>query len=489
MKYLTKYGPWAAAVIAVLLLVYGVVSIRNYRPPTEFTMATGREGGAYYKYGLEYQRLLAEQGYTLHLAPTAGSKDNLDLLEAGEVDVALVQTRTAGERDTENLTSLGSLFYEPLWIFYRHTTDSEQNPESDKTSVRFIADLADREIAIGEVGGGTHDIARAILADNGITEEDATFHALPNSEATQALLDGELDVVFMIASPEAQPVMELLTAPGIELLSIERVLAYESRYDDVTVVTLGEGAIDLARNIPSEDKQLLSAVATFVAPSDLSPDLARILLIVAEEVHGPGGILEYRDEFPSAKLVEIPMDVTAEGYLERGPTGLDRFFPLWMASRLERLLFLLVPFLILLYPLFRTTPLAVGFFFRFRINRWYRRLRQIELSADTMTVPELDEQIAWLDELEGGLAKRLAVPMMYLADVYMLRFQVKRVEQRLRHLRELQLSGGAVSGGDSANPDSGAGAAGQPGDDTSDGSNDPDFPILAALDDAFPPQS
>ena len=95
------------------------------------------------------------------------------------------------------------------------------------------------------------------------------------------------------------------------------------------------------------------------------------------------------------------------------------FFPLWMASRLEKLLFLVVPFLILLYPLLRTTPLAVAFFFRIRINRWYRRLRSIELTVDNMTVEELEERIAWLDELEQDLARRLAVPMMYLADVYL----------------------------------------------------------------------
>lgn len=431
MKYVTKYVPWLAALVLLGLLAYGIITIRNYLPPSEFTMATGREGGAYDAYGQEYQRLLAERGYTLNLVPTAGSKENLELLRDGQVDVALVQTNTAEEGDAENLVSLASLFYEPLWIFYRQTAENEE--------IRFISDLAGRDIAIGEAGGGTYDIARFVLSENGVTEDNATFHELPNSEATQQLIDGAIDVAFMISAPESQSVMTLLTEPDIELLSIERVLAYQSRYNKISTVALGEGAVDLARNIPSEDKALLTAVATFVAPRDLSPDLVRLLLTVAEEVHGPGGILEHSGEFPSAKLVEIPMDAGAEAFLENGPTGLERFFPLWVASRLERFLFLLVPFLVLLYPLFRTTPLAVSFFFRFRINRWYRRLRTIELGANQMSVDELNEQSAWLEELEGELAKRLAVPMVYLADVYMLRFQVNRVGQRLRTLRDLKL--------------------------------------------------
>lgn len=432
MKFISKYWLWILVAVLLGIVAYGAVTVRNYRPPSEFTMATGREGGAYHAFGQRYQELLAEQGYTLNLVSTAGSVENLQLLREGKVDVALVQTGTATEQDKETLSSLGSLFYEPLWIFYRQQEDDD---------VRVIADLAGRDIAIGEVGGGTYDIARFILEENGITEENATFHALPNSEAAQQLLDGQLDVVFLIASPEAQSVMELLLTPGIELLSIERALAYRSRYNNIATVTLGEGAIDLDLNIPDEDKVLLSAAAAFVAPDHLSPDLARLLLTVADEVHGPGGILEDQGEFPSAEYVELPMDVAAEGYLETGPTGLDRFFPLWIASRLERLLFLLVPFLILLYPLFRTTPLAVAFFFRIRINRWYRRLRQIELGIDTMHIQELDENIAWLEDLEQDLAKRLAVPMMYLADVYLLRFQVNQVRNRLERRKNLLLAG------------------------------------------------
>ena len=444
---------------------------------SEFTMATGRESGAYHKFGLEYKQLLAEQGYTLHLVPTAGSVENLQLLEQGKVDVALVQTGIADDEDAETLSSLGSLFYEPLWIFYRQEPGDEP--------IQVIADLAGREIAIGEEGGGTHDIALWILEENDITAENATFHALPNSDAVESIQDGEVDVVFMIASPEAQPVMDLLTTPEIEVLNIERVLAYQSRYNNITAITLGEGAIDLGLNIPDEDKVLLTAVAVFIAPHDLSPDLARLLLTVAQEVHGPGGILEDRNEFPSTKLVELPMDVTAEGYLERGATGLDRVFPLWIASWLERILFLSIPFLILLYPLFRATPLAVGFFFRIRINRWYRRLRKIELGANTMSIEELNEQIVWLDELENELAKRLAVPMVYLADVYMLRFQVGRVGQRLEKRRDLLT--GVTSPDDKDKED---GNEHEPASlfDVDDVDGD-DFPLMSSFDDPPPAKS
>lgn len=445
MRYITKYGPWIAASFALAFLIYVGITVYNYRPPDEFTMATGREGGAYYAFGLEYQQLLEEQGYTLNLIPTAGSKENLRLLEEGKVDVALVQAGTASAEHADTLKSLGSLFYEPLWIFYR--MDAEGAP-FDR-----VTELGGHRIAVGEKEGGTYDIALRILELNGIDASDSTLLPLPNQEAAAQLKAGDIDVMFMIASPESDVVMDLLVNSDIEVLSIERTHAYKSRYSEISTIILGEGSIDLANNIPDEDKTMLTTVAAFVSPHDLSPDLARLLLTVAEEVHGSGGILEDRGEFPSNKLVQLPMDVAAEGYLETGPTGLDRFFPLWMASRLERTLFLVVPFLVLLYPLFRTTPFAVSFFFSFRINRWYRRLRMIELHMNDMTVEELEEQIVWLDELEKDLAKRLGVPMMYLADVYMLRFQVGQVNHRLEKRQEDLISGAAKIGEESPDED------------------------------------
>ena len=179
MKHVTKYGPWIAAFFAVALLVYGIVTVRNYQPPTEFSMATGAEGGAYHKYGLEYQRLLAEQGYTLHLVPTAGSKENLELLEEGMVDIALVQTSTAGDADIASLSSLGSLFYEPLWVFYR--------PEAGDDSIRSVV-RSDGQGHCHWRGGRRHARHRAFrLAENGVTDDNATFHALSNGEARSSI--------------------------------------------------------------------------------------------------------------------------------------------------------------------------------------------------------------------------------------------------------------------------------------------------------------
>ena len=72
----------------------------------------------------------------------------------GKADVALVQAGTATDEQAEKLSSLGSLFYEPLWIFYRM--------ESGDTKLHRVTDLHGQSIAIGEEDGGTYDIAKFI---------------------------------------------------------------------------------------------------------------------------------------------------------------------------------------------------------------------------------------------------------------------------------------------------------------------------------------
>ncbi|PYN92891.1 MAG: hypothetical protein DMD91_31405 [Candidatus Rokuibacteriota bacterium] len=53
------------------------------------------------------------------IQPGPGSVETLGRLRRGEVTVGFVQGGTAADQDAEQLVSLASLFYEPLWVFHR----------------------------------------------------------------------------------------------------------------------------------------------------------------------------------------------------------------------------------------------------------------------------------------------------------------------------------------------------------------------------------
>jgi TRAP-type uncharacterized transport system substrate-binding protein len=128
------------------VIVCAVVFLLNTMPPHSIAMATGPEGGGYYEIGRQYQELLARSGVELRLVPTAGSLENLALLRDPKsgVDIALVQGGTIGNAAGE-LESLGTLFYEPLWIFHRGGVEGAT-----------LAALRGRKVSIGPVGSGSH---------------------------------------------------------------------------------------------------------------------------------------------------------------------------------------------------------------------------------------------------------------------------------------------------------------------------------------------
>lgn len=429
---LWRFTLWTLIAALIVGGVYAVFKVLSYPPPHEFTIATGREGSDSYNFAILYQERLAELDYTLNIRPTAGSDETLALLAEGEVDTGFVEGVVSASDDTSGLESLASLFYIPLWAFYRSDLiDLASN----------VRDLEGATIAIGEIGSGTNRSGRFILKENGITEDNATLLSIADQEAARRLMAGEIDVMIMLASPKSDVVAQLLQETNIDILNNRRSLAYESRYNNITILTLGEGAIDLARNIPSEDKELLATVGTLVANKNLHPDLARLLLIVAAGVHKEGGLFEDRGEFPSAKLVSIPLDKDAENFLENGSTGLDQYMPLWVASRIERILFIAIPVLILFYPFFRGTPLVFAFFFRYRIYRWYHYVRKIELGIDEYDLDTIDFKIVELNTLQKELTQGMRVPVMYLQDFYNLRLHINLVIGRLNRQKELLQQG------------------------------------------------
>jgi TRAP-type uncharacterized transport system substrate-binding protein len=155
-EFLRSY--WHVVTIAVTagVLVCAALFLFSNLPPRSIAMATGPEGGGYYEIGRQYQELLARNGVELRLVATAGSLENLALLRDPKsgVDIALVQGGSVG-KETGELESLGTLFYEPLWIFHRGGLEGGT-----------MAALRGRKVSIGPVGSGSHALLLRLLRLN-----------------------------------------------------------------------------------------------------------------------------------------------------------------------------------------------------------------------------------------------------------------------------------------------------------------------------------
>jgi uncharacterized protein len=390
-------------------------------PPRHIVMATGAPDGVYYYYGRIYHDLMAREGIEVTLVETAGSIANIDLLNQGKVDVAFIQGGTRTDDGDTPLRSLGSLYFEPIWLFVRKNLP-----------VAKLADLRGRRIAVGIEGSGTRALALQLLADIGLDGTTDQIFAMGGSDAATALKEGRLDGAFLIGPANARLVRELFAAPDIRLLPVDHPTAFRLQHRFLSLLTLPQGAIDLTADVPPTDTVLLAPAANLVVRDDFHPALAELLLIEARKVHGYAGIFEESGEFPSRKYLDYPIAEAAERFFDSGPSFLQRYLPFWAANLVDRLKIMLLPLIALAYPFVKLIPPTYNWRMRSRIDRWYKELQAIEQNLATgATSEELRQRLLQVEAIEQKV-RRLTMPVAYGNPLYSLRQHISMLRDELR---------------------------------------------------------
>jgi len=409
---------------ALLLVLAGFIVASHFvqpGPPHSITIATGAPDGAYTLFAGRYRALLAENGITLQIRKTVGSLENLALLKAGQVDLAFVQGGIAGPAMAAGLESLGSLYYEPLWLFYRRPAHADR-----------LTDFRELRLATGNPGSGTQALVQSLLEDNHLGSDTDRLQSLGGDEALDALTEGRVDAAFFVASPRAPLIRSLLHHKDIHLLSFARAAAYTRIHQALALLTLPEGTIDLQANIPPRTTTLLAATANLVAREDFHPALVSLLLQTATRVHNAGGLFEQPGEFPSGSNVDFPLNAHARNYYRYGQPFLQRYLPFWTANLIDRLKIMLLPLFTLLVPMFKLMPPVFRWQVRRKIYRWYRELQalDVQLLAETPGA-RLSELLQQLDAIEEEV-RQVRVPLSYRDELYNVRLHIDLVRQRLQ---------------------------------------------------------
>lgn len=408
---------------AIILLIAGFVFAYQFvrpAPPDRITMATGGASGAYFANGQAYADYFKKERFELDLKQTAGSVENLDLLtdQSADVPTAFVQGGIGSPSEHPDLRSLGSIYYEPIWVFVR----------GDSAPDRLTA-LKGLRIAVGAVGSGTRAVALPLLEDNGITAETATLSEIGGNDALKALEEGSVDAAIFVGSARSKTIGSLLTASGIAPMSFERAEAYVRRNAFLSKVVLPMGTLDLERNLPDRDIVLLAPTATVVVSPEMHPALIDLMLLAMAHHHEAGGFLEAPGTFPTASFVTYPLEPAARRFYERGPPFLQRYLPFWAANLIDRLKVMILPLLTLLYPLFKILPPIYSWRMRARVNRWYKELEALDdrLNDKSISRAEATER---LDDIEAA-AEQVNVPAGFAAAAYTLRMHIDYLRRKV----------------------------------------------------------
>jgi NMT1-like family len=416
-----SFGPFALLTIALLGLAYWWL---DPNPPKKVVLATGPDQSAYAEFGKRYAEALKRYGITVELLSSEGSSANLELLRQGKADLGFVQGGTAdiGYDEDDSITSLGSLFVEPLWLFYRE--DSARRLRKSPV-ISNLSELNGWRVNVG----GVPRLFSTLLDVNRVDPKQLRLSELEQTPATVAFLGGEIDAVVFASAPESLMVQMLLQTPGVKLLDFAQSEAYSRRFGYLTPVVMPQGVVDLARNIPARDMRLVASTTSLLAHSDTHPAILQLFAQTATSLHGGSGWFSKAGEYPSLEHSEVPVSPEAARAIKNGAPFLQRYLPFWLANLIERMWLAMGLILALALPLSRIVPPLYTFRIRKRVFRWYAELRDVEqrFEADTDKAADLVEQ---LDAMESKVEK-VVVPLSYTDELYALRNNIHLVRKKL----------------------------------------------------------
>lgn len=417
------YGIAAVLVVVGLIVAYQFV---DPAPPREIVLATGEDGGAYQKFGVQYAEILGRNGISVELKATAGSVENLDLLAAESgVHLAFVQSGLAEGHAEPIVMALGSLYFEPLWLFVR-----------DEFQIKHLGDLAGARITVGTEGSGTRAVGMSLLAANGVDGSNTRLLDLEHAGAISALANAEVDAAFVIASPESDVVRQMIRQPGVHLYDFDRGGAYARLYPFLSPVSLPEGVMDLAANLPAADVTTIAPTAMLVARNDLHPALVDLLLAAALEIHGHSSLLSDPGQFPTAQYADLPISEEATRYYRYGSPFLQRVLPFWAATLVDRLKIMLLPLLALAIPMVKLVPPLYRWRIRSRFLRLYDEIQNLDPQHDgSLADTDANQNLQQLDRIDHAVSQ-ITVPRAYMGDIYKLRRDIDLVRRRLKSEEE-----------------------------------------------------
>lgn len=415
----TKYM-WATG---IGFLIIALLAFRYLfpAPPSTLKIAASAPGSYFAKTAQLYQTELAKEGVKLEIVYTNGAAENLALLNAGKVDLALSHGGLTTPKDSPNLVSLGSLAYEPVWVFQR---------KGIKT-INDLSQLKGLRVAIGKAGSGVGVIARKMLKLSGVDESNTTFIELDAEESEKQLLNAKIDVAFFMDPPESEKIHSFFTHDIINEVNLTDAEALRRHLRFLHVTKIPASMIDLNLEQPNGDMQTVSSTATLAANKNLHSAIQYLLMSVIDEAHHQPTLISEEDEFPADKDIDLPLSPEAEVFYKKGKPVLQRYLPFELASVVERLIKVILPILLLALPFIKLIPSFFNWSVKSKLFKCYRALIEVEKQVYQIGSRKSAREF---EEMLNGIEEKInaeKIPLSFSNEVYVLREHIELARRQI----------------------------------------------------------
>jgi TRAP-type uncharacterized transport system substrate-binding protein len=413
----------------VLILIAGALLLLAFTrplPPRDVYLAVGQEGSTFEALGQKFVPLFARENIRLHLVNTSGSASSLkDLADINiQVNAALMVSGIPEKDKYPDLNSLGSIEYVPLWLFYHG-----DSPVISGT----IANFSNKKVAIGPEGSGTEIILERILSlSNASLDKSATFLKIPNKEAAEKLISGEVDAVFILDGINGPNVQKLLAHDDVQVFNFEYAKALAKKLPYLEVVEIPKGSLDLKNLRPPKDISMLSSTVSLLVEKDMHPAVQYLFLLGAEKIsNNVDQFFAKPGLFPTYLDHNIPLSPVAHRFYEKGAPALKDSLPLWLSSYLDRIWILVIGALAVIYPMFKLFPSYRHTRAAMLISDAYQEILEIEQQADScQSLAILQKMIDRLEEMNAD-SRRISISSDDINRLYSMKSALNMVHAQL----------------------------------------------------------
>jgi TRAP-type uncharacterized transport system substrate-binding protein len=349
-------------------------------PPSTITISAGLKGGAFEHIANSYRERLARHHVKLDLHLTDGVAGSIRLMEiqSSSVDAAFLFGGVSNSTQLPGVLSLGRIDYAPYWIFYRGADTIDR-----------LTQLKGKRL---NVGPAVRTMVNKVLSAHGVTPDNTTLMSVAGPAQAAGLKNDEFDVAFLPPIEPNSPLVQLLLRdPSVRLMNLTQAEALTRLFPTLHRLVLPQGVIDLEKNIPATDVNLIASTNVVVVRKDLHPELIYLLAQTLQEEHSGAGIFQREGEFPTQTDPEFPVAEEARDFYKNGPSFLQRYLPFWMINYTKRVAAILVAVIAIVIPVFSFAPRLYAWFLQKYIEKLYRRLRIVEASLQTdLTVNDVE---------------------------------------------------------------------------------------------------
>lgn len=276
----------------------------------KIVLATGGNTGTYYAYGMAMGQILQEKtGIKFDVQSTGASKANIQLVQAGEADMAVVQndvmyyaytgTDLFEGAATQDFSAVATLYPELCQII-----------ASKSSGITSVADLAGKRVSVGDAGSGVEFNAKQILAAYGIDiDKDIQKQNLGFGPSADALKDEKIDAFFCVAGIPTTAITDLAMSNEITVVPVddEKFAELSAEYGFYTQQVIPTDTY----NGMTEDVKTVAVMATYIVDNDLSEETVyEITKSIFENKEAIAAAHVKGAELDSTKAVEgIPAEV------------------------------------------------------------------------------------------------------------------------------------------------------------------------------------